>query len=78
MFYKYAKVIDRQIALAKRLNVPGTPQWFMNGRHMSGFPFQTWVGAIDRRLPAVRRAVEGGVPRAELYDRIVASGQLSP
>jgi protein-disulfide isomerase len=75
---KYAEVIDRQVALAKRLNVPGTPSWFMNGRYMSGFPFQTWVFAIDQRMGPVRRSVEQGVPRAELYDRIVAAGKTTP
>jgi protein-disulfide isomerase len=75
---KYADVIDRQVALAKSLNVPGTPSWFMNGRFMSGFPFQTWVGAINRRMGAVRRMVDQGVTKAELYDRIVATGKTSP
>jgi len=75
---KYADVIDRQVALAKSLNVPGTPSWFMNGRFMSGFPFQTWVGAINRRMGAVRRMVDQGVTTAELYDRIVATGKTSP
>lgn len=74
---KYSDVIDRQSALARRLGVPGTPSWYMNGRFMSGFPFETWAFAIDRRLPAVRRAVEQGVPRSELYDRIVAAGKPS-
>ncbi len=75
---KYAEVIDRQIALAKRLNVPGTPSWFMNGRFMAGFPFQTWVFAIDRRIRPLRRQTDQGVPRSELYDRIVADGKTSP
>ena len=75
---KYAEVIDRQVALAKHLNVPGTPSWFMNGRYMSGFPFKTWSFAIDRRMRRVRRLVEQGVPRSELYDRIVSAGKTSP
>ena len=75
---KYAEVIDRQSALAKRLNVPGTPSWFMNGRYMAGFPYETWVGAIDRRIGGARAAVAQGVPEAELYDRIAASGKKSP
>ncbi len=75
---KFGAVIERQIALAKRLNVPGTPSWFMNGRYMVRFPYETWVGAIDRRIGGVRAAVAQGIPKAELYDRIVANGKLSP
>jgi HAD superfamily hydrolase (TIGR01484 family) len=74
---KYAEVIDRQSALARKLGVPGTPSWYMNGRFMAGFPFETWAFTIDRRLPSVRRAVEQGVPKSELYDRIVATGKPS-
>ncbi|MGB5682488.1 MAG: thioredoxin domain-containing protein, partial [Polyangiales bacterium] len=75
---KYAEVIDRQVALAKRLNVPGTPSWFMNGRFMAGFPFETWVFAIDQRMRPLRRAIEQGASRTDLYDRIVAGGKTSP
>ena len=75
---KYAERIDRDIALGKKLSIPGTPSYFMNGRFMAGFPFQTWAGAIDRRMPPLRNAVAEGVPPAELYDRIVAEGKESP
>lgn len=75
---KYGPVIDRQSELAQRLGVPGTPSWYMNGRFMAGFPFQTWAFTIDRRIGSVRRAVEQGVPRDELYDRIIAEGKVRP
>jgi protein-disulfide isomerase len=75
---KYADVIDRQVALATSLGVTGTPTYYMNGRHMAGFPFQTWAFAIDRRLAGVQRAVDEGVPRSALYERIIADGKTEP
>ncbi len=75
---KYADVIDRQVALAKSLGVTGTPTYYMNGRYMLGFPFQTWCGAIDRRIGAVQAAVANGVPRSEIYERIISEGKTEP
>jgi len=75
---KYAERLDREYALGQKLNIPGTPSYFMNGRFMAGFPLQTWSFAIDQRMGAVRRAVENGVPRSEIYERITAQGRPSP
>lgn len=75
---KYAGRLDREYALGVKLNIPGTPSYFMNGLFMAGFPLQTWSFAIDQRIGAVRRAVEAGVPRSEIYEKIIAQGRPSP
>jgi protein-disulfide isomerase len=75
---KYAERLDREYALGQKLNIPGTPSYFMNGRFMAGFPLQTWSFAIDQRIGAVRRAVESGVPRSDIYETITAQGKPSP
>jgi protein-disulfide isomerase len=75
---KYADVIDRQVALAKSLGVTGTPTYYMNGRYMLGFPFGTWSFAIDRRIGALQAAVANGVPRSEIYERIISEGKTEP
>jgi protein-disulfide isomerase len=75
---KYAARLDGEYALGQKLNIPGTPSYFMNGRFMAGFPLQTWSFAIDQRIGPVRRAVESGVPRSEIYETITAQGRPSP
>jgi protein-disulfide isomerase len=74
---KYAQVIDREIALGNSLGIPGTPSFYMNGRYMAGFPFQTWSYTIDRRLVEYRRLVTSGVPRSALYETLIANGKTS-
>lgn len=75
---RYAEVIDRQVALGTALGVPGTPSFYMNGQYMAGFPFQTWSYTIDRRLVPLRTMIESGIPRSELYERIIADGKTAP
>lgn len=75
---KYAGRLDREYALGLKLNIPGTPSYFMNGLFMAGFPLQTWSFAIEQRIGAVRRAVEAGVPRSEIYEKLTAQGRPSP
>jgi protein-disulfide isomerase len=75
---KYAEAINRDMALGTKLAIPGTPSYYMNGRFMAGFPLQTWSYAIDSRIGSVRRLVESGVPRSELYERIIETGKESP
>ena len=76
---KYAAVIDRDVALGSKLHIPGTPSYFMNGRFMAGFPFQTWSFAIDRHIGALRTSVESGaVTRSELYEYLTADGKPAP
>ena len=66
------------LALAKSLGVTGTQTYYMNGRYMLGFPFQTWSFAIDQRMGALKTAVTKGVPRSEVYERIISEGKTEP
>jgi protein-disulfide isomerase len=75
---KYAEVIDRQVALGTTLGIPGTPSFYMNGQYMAGFPLQTWSYTIDRRLVPLRTMIDSGVPKSELYERIIANGKTAP
>jgi len=75
---KYAARLDGEYAFGQKLNIPGTPSYFMNGRFMAGFPLQTWSFAIDQRIGPVRRAVESGVPRSEICETITVQGRPSP
>ena len=65
-------VVDDDVALAGKLNVDGTPDFFVNGVEMSGAqPFEKMAQVIDDAIVQAKAAVDHGVPRDALY--LVAS-----
>jgi protein-disulfide isomerase len=72
---KHADVIERHISLGTRLGFRGTPAFYMNGRFIPGLPLPAWESAIEVRGPIYRRMVQTGVPRAQLYEVLIADGK---
>jgi protein-disulfide isomerase len=71
--------IQADLALASRLGVAGTPTFFVNGRELVGAqPREEFERVIDAARSDARRRLAGGVPRARLYDAIVAEGLDRP
>ncbi len=70
-----AEGLARSEALAERLDVRGTPTFFINGRHLVGAqPIETFRAVIDERLAAARALVTGGVRPEDVYARAIAGG----
>ena len=45
------KVVDGDLAMARKLGVTGTPSFFINGRFLSGAqPYASFASVIDREL----------------------------
>jgi protein-disulfide isomerase len=71
---RWAAKIDRDVALAKRLDAQGTPASFINGVFVSGArPFDQFKEKIDAELAKAKALVERGTPRDKLYSALVAS-----
>jgi len=69
------EALARSEALAERLDVRGTPTFFINGRHLVGAqPIETFRSVIDERLAAARAMVAGGVRPEDVYARTIAGG----
>jgi protein-disulfide isomerase len=69
------QALARSEALAERLDVRGTPTFFINGRHVVGAqPIETFRAVIDERLAAARAMVAGGARPEDVYDRTIAGG----
>jgi protein-disulfide isomerase len=67
-----AKVVDGDVALAEKLHVEGTPQFFVNGMRVDGAqPLAKFNQVIDDAMVQAKAAVERGVPREYIY--LVAS-----
>ncbi len=64
--------IRKDIELAKRLSITGTPTYFVNGRPLDGahseFDFRL---LISDELERVEKELAKGTPREKLYDALV-------
>jgi protein-disulfide isomerase len=48
----------------------GTPSFYVNGRHLNGaVPFEDFKKVVDEELDKANKAIAGGVPQAEYYQR---------
>lgn len=66
--------IETDKALAARVGANGTPNFFINGRQLTGAqPIEAFQRIIDEELALARRALEAGVPRERLYDAALAN-----
>ncbi len=59
---------------AKRLGIIGLPASFVNGLYMAGYADEaTWHAILDEEIARSKELLAAGTPRAELYDKIMAS-----
>ncbi len=74
---KHQGRIDADKALARKVSATGTPSSFINGKKLAGArPEAQFVEAIDAALAGARALLKAGTKRAELYDRIIARGEV--
>ncbi len=65
-------------AIARSLGARGTPAFFINGRKLSGArPLDQFKAVVDEELARAEAELKRGTPRAQLYERLVASGATS-
>lgn len=59
---------------AKRLGIVGLPVAFVNGLYMAGYAEEaTWHAILDEEIARSKDLLAAGTPRAELYDKVMAS-----
>jgi protein-disulfide isomerase len=76
---KWDQVIARDQALAGQLQATSTPQFFINGRHISGArDINFFKGIIDEELKKVDEMVKGGVKPDQVYAKLMASAATGP
>ena len=76
---KWAAKVERDVALAKRLGVNGTPASFVNGVLLTGAqPFEKFKEVIDAALIDAKALAERGVPRERIYGRLVTASFKDP
>jgi protein-disulfide isomerase len=67
-----ARVIEDQRRAVDELRLAAAPYYFVNGRPLVGAqPLRVFERLCDEELERARERVAAGVPRAELYERLV-------
>jgi len=76
---RHAEIISADLELANLLRVDGAPQFFVNGRRVSGAqPVEAFQRVIEDELAAARELVQAGVPRERVYDEIMRFAMTPP
>ena len=71
--------IERDQKLVVSVGAPGTPAFFVNGRKITGArPLEAFRAVIDEELKSAEALVQGGVSRAQVYDRIMEKASAAP
>jgi protein-disulfide isomerase len=75
--HTHSREIDEDLALADDFGVAGTPNFFINGRHLVGLQAQEKFEAIIDEEVKRARALLGqpGVKAEGIYDALIASGK---
>jgi protein-disulfide isomerase len=72
---KHEKTIAADVLLADDMDVSSTPQVFVNGRRVVGAqPLAVFVDRVDTALAEAKAKVAAGIPRAKLYESLIADG----
>ena len=68
--------LEKSAESLQPVGTTGTPSFYVNGRHLNGaVPFEDFKKVIDEELAKADKAIAGGVPQAEYYQReIMAKG----
>ncbi len=70
--------IREDIALAEKLQINGTPNFFVNGRALRGaVPIERFKALIDQELAKAKRMVAEGTARAQVYTSVMARARAS-
>ena len=75
----HAASISADQDLADDLGASGTPNFFINGRHLTGAqPLERFKAIIDEELPKAKALLARGVAPKDLYATIVKDGKGAP
>lgn len=66
-------------SLADKLQAQGTPHFFINGYRLRGAqPIEAFKTIVERELLVAQKLVEGGTPRAQVYEKQQADAAEQP
>ncbi|MEE2789336.1 MAG: thioredoxin domain-containing protein [Myxococcota bacterium] len=70
------KHITTDQAIARQFGARGTPNFFVNGRKITGArPFPSFKTIIDEEIKKAEALIKAGTPKAEVYAKLTAKGK---
>ena len=76
---RFTDKVDKDLALAEKVGVNGTPQFFINGVALGGAqPYETFKQTIDAELAKAKEALGKGVAADRLYVTVAAQNFKVP
>ncbi len=73
---EHARAITEDQQLASRVGARGTPNFFINGRQLTGAqPFAKFKEVIDDEIRRAQALVDGGTPAAQVYASLTRNGR---
>jgi protein-disulfide isomerase len=76
---KYSAKVDKDMALAKKIDARGTPNFRINGVTLSGAqPFEQFKAAIDTQLAEAAKLQKSGVPAAKVSAELTKKNYTQP
>ena len=73
---EHARGITEDQQLASRVGARGTPNFFINGRQLTGAqPFARFKEVIDDEIRRAQALVDGGTPAAQVYASLTRNGR---
>jgi len=71
--------IDADMALAQKIGVQGTPNFFINGRPVRGaLPYEEFKKVIDEELKTADKLIAAGTPADKVYAKLMVGARTSP
>jgi len=66
-------VVDADLGLGRKLGVRGTPQFFINGRQVTGAqPYDVFKAIVDDELARAQKLLGAGTPHGRIYAAFMA------
>jgi protein-disulfide isomerase len=77
--HKFARLIDADKQLGTQLGVQGTPNFFINGRSLSGAqPKEKFEDLIKQEVATADKLIASGTPVARVYTELMRNAKASP
>ncbi len=75
----HQQLIQADQQLAQQIGAGGTPNFFINGRQLTGAqPFEAFKSVIDQEIARAEQLVREGTGKAQVYAALTRNGRTSP
>ncbi len=75
----HQQLVQADQQLAQQIGAGGTPNFFINGRQLTGAqPFEAFKSVIDQEIARAEQLVRDGTAKSQVYAALTRNGRTSP